>query len=262
MKIRTPLVSPDPYLRPETRTPLFPFAIAIEREPPPIHRHGTQSNAEIYEASCTAFGITPYDLAKLLGALHPNVYPYRWLSGKHRMGRHYLLRLLILWKTHFADGVNFASILEVDWETGEAVHEEPDPPKGYQGGKPPKATSRCPAADRGRARPSAPTGSGGGSEATTRSHGAADDHPKPSSCWIGSAISWRRSSCKKPTARLPALGEIAQRGWLDTQSRHGPVAFHCPRAAMPSARGWRGEAVRVLPSSSNRSIISWPSAAS
>ena len=141
MEVRTPLVKPDPTFSTETRTRLNPFAVAVQRDPPPMHRYGTQSDAELYDDSCRALGVSAYHMAKLIGARHPNVYPYRWLSGKRRIGRHYMRRIhIITLKAHF--GTNFATIGSVDWETGEAVATAPDPPKGYNPAKPLKATRK------------------------------------------------------------------------------------------------------------------------
>lgn len=69
-------------------------------------------------------GITPYKLGQLLGMPHPhNVYSH-WLSGDSRPSPLYCWRMiwLLLMKQ---DGVNFAPIGPINWETGEVTLKRP-----------------------------------------------------------------------------------------------------------------------------------------
>ena len=85
-----------------------------------------ESTLYMIDEACRVLGVTKRHLALLLGLPHSQVYQvYVWTSPvrRIRIGQKYALRLSLL-LAKAAQGMNFATISEIDWTTGDGAIQE------------------------------------------------------------------------------------------------------------------------------------------
>ena len=111
------------------------ITLGNRRDGTPVNSHYSNDHGSVLalEHSRRVFGVTKYQLGKLLGLGSPSIYMLQWYSGRARPSQVYMARICWLHILFWDKKVDLVKIKAINWNTGEiTLRGKKEPVKDYK----------------------------------------------------------------------------------------------------------------------------------